>query len=292
MLGGTSWATRLTREPQILRDALLHVTVLGLTINDKMLDYPIQWPPGPANNEPWLSSGPRWATFLQSAMNLPCLRLTTSSEMPGGFDNMLHHVITTCSWPALSELVLSRESNIKLLPYTPGLFDHSSSWYLFLQRDLDAFLLKHKRTLQLLALCNVIDLTGRAALPDLAQPMAVRDDPAPSLPPFDNSLRLWARELKKSFATQVCLSSNEWPSLRRCSTSTLKGGSRIAEYKHLRRRITSRWRSSMITTLILLSCPTWFRWFYSTLSTSSEASLEVNEIPASSHSCDSLRVCV
>jgi hypothetical protein len=74
-----------------------------------------------------------------------------------------------------------------------------NSNYLFLQRDLDRFLIRQKSTLGKLMLRNKFGLTERVP----PAPISLQwlepgfpDDPRPSLSAFERSLKLWRRELR------------------------------------------------------------------------------------------------
>lgn len=158
-----NWATKLNQNPHILHDYLSHVTLLSLSTDDgarRVFNWALT---GEANNLRQQCAS-NWAQLLQSAENLTALRLQDESACQDSkFDNILHHVFTTCTWPALSELVIYRRDNMKLLPYHRNLFQCVKGWRLFRQQDMDAFLLRHKHTLQLLMLRNIVCVTERWA---------------------------------------------------------------------------------------------------------------------------------
>ncbi|KAM0689099.1 hypothetical protein Q7P36_011176 [Cladosporium allicinum] len=94
-----------------------------------------------------LSQGRRGLILLQFASNLKSLRLRDVSDWSAGFDNLLHLIFKTATWPILTEISIHRDRNVGLLPFAPRLIDYSLGWYLFLQRDLDRFLIRQKSTL-------------------------------------------------------------------------------------------------------------------------------------------------
>jgi hypothetical protein len=200
-LDETTWATKLAQEPRLLNDSMVNLTCIDLLISCPR-------PPqtlvarldasGEEHRE--LSQGSRWLTLVQAAVNLKCLQLRDRSEWSAGFDNLLQLIFETATWPMLTEIYIERDYNIGLLPAAPRLFNHSLGWYLFLQRDLDRFLLRHKNTLENLALRNIIGVDERVPPPQIGmqwlQP-GFPSDPKPSFSLFERSLKLWRRELKK-----------------------------------------------------------------------------------------------
>lgn len=101
--------------------------------------------------------------------------------------------------------------NIKLLPLAIHNFGYSLSWYLFEQRDLDSFLLRHKQSLKRLELYNIVGLDQRMPAPPLSLQYigpGFPEDPTPSLRAIDNSLKLWQHELDKLADFDVAISIN------------------------------------------------------------------------------------
>ena len=198
-LDEVSWTTRLDQDHHFLQDKVSNLTCIELSID--CLRPPQQLAArldtsGTQHHE--VSQGPRWLTLLQAASNLRVLRLSDASEWSAGFDNLLHLIFETVTWPKLTELSIRRYQNIGLLPFAPQLFGHSLGWYLFLQKDLDHFLIRHKNTLEKLVLRNIVGLTERIP----PAPISLQwfepgfPGPKPSLSTFERSLNLWKRELK------------------------------------------------------------------------------------------------
>lgn len=99
-------------------------------------------------------------------------------------------------------------NNIKLLPLALHNFSYAQGWYLFQQEDLDSFLLRHKLSLERLELFNVVRLDQRIMAPPLSlQYIAAGfpEDPTPSLPALDNSLKVWQRDLDKLADLRVAI---------------------------------------------------------------------------------------
>jgi hypothetical protein len=140
----TAWTARLAREPSLLHESMASLASIELTIDcprpPQQLAARLDTT-GFEHHE--LSQGRRWCTLIQAASNLKVLRLTDISEWPAGFDNLLQLIFESTTWPNLAEISIRRDHNIGLLPFAPQLFDHSLGWYLFLQRDLDRFLIRH-----------------------------------------------------------------------------------------------------------------------------------------------------
>lgn len=199
-LDENTWTTRLAHYPRLLQDSMSNLTCVEL-----LVDCPRPPPQLAAQLETSgvqhheVSQGRRWLTLLQAASNLTVLRLRDDSEWPAGFDNILHITFESATWPNLTELSIRREQNIGLLPFAPQLFDHSLGWYLFLQTDLDRFLLRHKKTLEKLVLRNVVGLAERIPPAPISWQWLEPEfpfDPKPSMSAFGNSLQMWKRELK------------------------------------------------------------------------------------------------
>jgi hypothetical protein len=199
-LDETAWATKLAQEPRLLNDSMVNLTCIDLLISCPR-------PPqtlvarldasGEEHRE--LSQGSRWLTLVQAAVNLKCLQLRDRSEWSAGFDNLLQLIFETATWPTLTKIYISRDQNIGLLPCALHLFDYSPGWYLFLQSDLDRFLIRHKNTLESLVLHNIIGVTEHVPPPTISlqwpQP-GFPSDPKPSFSAFERSLKLWRLELK------------------------------------------------------------------------------------------------
>jgi hypothetical protein len=104
-LDEVSWTTRLDQDPQFLQDKVFNLTCIELSID--CLRPPQQLAArldtsGTQHHE--VSQGPRWLTLLQAASNLIVLRLSDASEWSAGFDNLLHLIFETVTWPKLTEL--------------------------------------------------------------------------------------------------------------------------------------------------------------------------------------------
>lgn len=205
-LDETAWAKTLAREPRLLLNSMANLTCIQLSMEcpRPQQNLAIQLDTaGEKHRE--LTQGRRWCALLQAAVNLKSLILDNESEWSAGFDNLLHLIFSddtdtdTATWPQLTELSIRRDRNVGLLPLSHHLFPHSLGWYVFLQRDLDRFLVRHKKTLQKLILRNILGLTERVPLAPLSwqwlQP-GFPQDPKPSLCAFGQSLKLWKRELK------------------------------------------------------------------------------------------------
>jgi len=196
----TTWTTRLAREPRLIHDSMANLTCFELLIDCPRPPQQLAVQLDTSGEEhPELSQGPRWLTLLQAAMNLKVLRLRDISAWSAGFDNLLQLIFESATWPNLIELSIRRKQNIGLLPFAPHLFDHSPGWYLFLQKDLDRFLVRHKHALERMVLRNIVGLTERLPpAPISLQWLApgFPPDPKPSLAAFERSLQLWKRELR------------------------------------------------------------------------------------------------
>lgn len=145
-------------------------------------------------------AGPYWCEILQAASNLKSLEIVDLSSASVGISSLLNRVFKFCTWPHLTELSIVRTSNIKLLPLESWNSDYSMGWYLFLQKDLDEFLLRHKTTLERLKLQNILGIEESVTPPDYSLQYLgpeFPDDPTPSLPALRNSLALWKRGLSK-----------------------------------------------------------------------------------------------
>jgi hypothetical protein len=199
-LNETAWTTKFAQEPRLLHNSMANLTGIELLIDFSRPSQPLAArldTSGQEHHE--LTQGRRWLTLLQAASNLRALLLRDVSDWSAGFDNLLHLLFESATWPSLTELSSRRDQNIGLLPFAPQLFDYSLGWYLFLQRDLDTFLVRHKNTLETLVLRNITGLAER--LPPA--PVSLQwlepgfpPDPKPSLVTFERSLRLWRRELR------------------------------------------------------------------------------------------------
>lgn len=146
------------------------------------------------------AAGPYWCNVLQAARNPKSLEIIDLSSASVGISSLLDHVIRKCTWPYLTELSIVRTSNIKLLPLEPWNSDYSMGWYLFLQKDLDKFILRHGTTLQCLKLHNIVGLEQTATPPAYSLQYIgpeYPDDPTPSLSALRNSVALWKQELSK-----------------------------------------------------------------------------------------------
>lgn len=137
-----------------------------------------------------LALGPHCCVLLQAAVNLDTLHLTdVSSWSQPGFSNLLHHIFQNCTWSILAKLSIVRDGNIKLLPVAVHNFGYSLGWYLFGQRDLDSFLLRHKQFLERLELYNIVGLDQRIPAPPLAlqyMTPGYPEDPTASLRALDD----------------------------------------------------------------------------------------------------------
>jgi hypothetical protein len=194
-------ATRLSQKPRLLNDSMANLTSIDLVIASPRPPQHLAARLDSSGEEHHdLGQGPRWSTLIQAAVNLKLLRLNDISEWSAGFDNLLQLIFETATWPMLTEIYIERDYNIGLLPAAPRLFKHSLGWYLFLQRDLDRFLLRHKNTPENLALRNIIGVDECVPPPQIGmqwpQP-GFPSDPKPSFSLFERSLKLWRRELKK-----------------------------------------------------------------------------------------------
>ena len=198
-LDEVSWNTKLDQEPLFLHNSMANLTRIELSIDcprpPQQLAARLDTS-GVQHHE--VSQSRRWLALLQAASNLRVLRLSDTSEWSAGFDNLLHLIFEAATWPKLTELSIRHEQNIGLLPFAPQLFGHSLGWYLFLQSDLDRFLVRHKNTLEKLELRNIMGLTERIPPASISLQWfePAFPDPKPSISAFERSLRLWKRELK------------------------------------------------------------------------------------------------
>jgi hypothetical protein len=138
------WLKGLHNRTSLIANSLANITRISLTFDGR------QPSPGlaaefdnSAEEFADLALGPNWCALLQAAGNLKTLHLTDVSSWSPGFDNLLHHIFQNCTWSKLAELLIVRDGNIKLLPVAMHNFGYSLGWYLFQQRDLDSFLLRH-----------------------------------------------------------------------------------------------------------------------------------------------------
>jgi hypothetical protein len=158
-----------------------------------------------------LALGPHWCALLQAAVNLETLHLTDVSSWSAGFDNLLHHIFQGRTWPKLAELSIIRDSNIKLLPLALHNFSYSQGWYLFQQKDLDSFILRHKQSLKRLELYNIAGLDQKIPAPPLSLQYIAGGypvDPTPSLQALGNSLKVWQHELDELADLHVAIGLN------------------------------------------------------------------------------------
>ena len=193
------WLKGLHNRTSLIANSLANITRISLTLDGR------QPSPGlaaefdnSAEEFADLALGPNWCALLQVAGNLKTLHLTDVSSWSPGFDNLLHHIFQNCTWSKLAELLIVRDGNIKLLPVATHNFGYSLGWYLFQQRDLDSFLLRHKHSLKRLELYNIVGLDQRIPVPPLSLQYIAPgfpEDPTPSLKALENSLKVWQHEL-------------------------------------------------------------------------------------------------
>jgi hypothetical protein len=195
------WLKGLHNRTSLIANGLLNITRISLIFDGRQ--------PSPtlaaefdnsAEEFADLALGPHWCALLQAAVNLETLHLTDVSSWSAGFDNLLHHIFQGCTWPKLAELSIIRDSNIKLLPLALHNFSYSQGWYLFQQKDLDSFILRHKQFLKRLELYNIVGLDQRIPAPHLSLQYIAggySEDPTPSLQALGNSLKLWQHEQDK-----------------------------------------------------------------------------------------------
>lgn len=190
-----------TSRSQVLHDSLANITRISLLVQGQRLSLPrAKSLDRMGQRHSGLSIGPYWFTLLQAAKNLKSLQIKDISSDPVGFDNLLHNVFQNGVWPSLTGLSLVRTSNIKLLPVKLFNCDYSIGWHLFLQEDLDKFLLRHRTSLERLKLRNIVGLERPATPPAYALQFIgdqFPDDPTPSLSALRNSLELWQRTLSR-----------------------------------------------------------------------------------------------
>lgn len=185
-----------------LDESLASITKVSLSIEGHRLSY-IQAErrdfKGSANHD--LTAGSHLYDLLRAAANLKSLEIVDLAEASTGINYLLDRVFQSCTWPHLTELSIVRTNNVKLLPHRPTRAStFSMGWYLFLQEDLDNFLLRHKMTLERLHLQNIFGLEQRITPPSYALQFpgfGFPDDPTPSLPALRNSLVLWRGNLVK-----------------------------------------------------------------------------------------------
>lgn len=195
------WLKGLHNRTGLIGDCLVNITRISLTFDGRQpsptlaaeFDY---------SGEEFadLALGPHWCTLLQSAVNLEALHFSDVSSWSAGFDNLLHHTFQNCTWPKLAELSIVRDNNIKVLPLAPHNFGYSQGWYLFQQKDMDSFLLRHKQSLKRLELYNIVGLDQRTPAPPLSLQyfgQGFLEDPTTSLQALDDSMNVWQRELDK-----------------------------------------------------------------------------------------------
>ena len=189
-----AWAETLAREPRWIRNNIANLTCIQVSIDSQrpQQSLAIQLDiSGEEHDE--LTQDRRWFALLQAAVSLRSLILRDDSQWSAGFDNLLHLIFETATWPRLAELSIRRDRNVGLLPFPHRLLPHSLGWYLFLQRDLDRFLVRHKKTLQKLVLRNIIGLTERLPPAPISWQWlkpGFPQDPKPSLSAFRQGLEL------------------------------------------------------------------------------------------------------
>ena len=185
------WLKGLHNRTSLMADALANITRISLICdrrrpNEELVDLALEQ---------------NWCALLRAAVNLETLIVGAMSAWSPGFNNLLHYIFQDCTWAKLAELSIIRDGNIKLLPFEEHIVRYYSlGWYLFRQRDLDSFLMRHKQSLKRLELYNIVGLDQRIPAPPLYLQYAGPghpEDPTPSLLALDNSLKLWERELDK-----------------------------------------------------------------------------------------------
>ena len=188
------WLKGLASCPRLIEDGLINITKISLTFNGCP---PPPWLAAQFDNSGEeftdLALAPHWCTLLQAAANLQVLRLADVSTWSIGFNSLLHHIFQSFTWSKLAHLSIVRTKNIKLLPVQPHNTGYCLSWYLFLQSDLDKFLLRHRTCLELLDLHNVVGLDQQVSALPLSlqyQGEGFPEDPTPSLEALENSLRM------------------------------------------------------------------------------------------------------
>lgn len=192
----------LANQSQLFDHTLANLTKVSLSVQRHYLSQNQaerldSW--GRSNHD--LTAGSHWYDLLRAAANIKSLEIVDLSTASTGIKHLLDRVFQDCTWPNLTELSIVRTNNIKLLPHeSTRASTYSMGWHLFLQEDLDSFLLRHKMTLERLNLQNIFGLQQRVTPPTYALQFpgfGFPDDPTPSLPALRNSLIMWKKEMCK-----------------------------------------------------------------------------------------------
>jgi hypothetical protein len=190
------WLEGFASRSLLLHDSMINITRIVMNIEGRQ---PPRWLTNNLDRgsrpHPDLALGSHWCNLLHAAVNLRVLQIMVVFSWSVGFDNLLNHIFKECTWSRLTQLTFRRYSGIKLLPIA---IRYSMGWYLFLQTDLDKFLLRHKATLECLDLRNIVGVKQKLEAPPWTLQhigFGFPECPIPSLPALSNSLDLWVREL-------------------------------------------------------------------------------------------------
>lgn len=193
------WIKGLVSRPKLFNDSMVNITRIALHFDGRR-PSPILAAEFDGSGERFadLALGSHWCALLKAAVNLDTLYMMDIPSWSAGFNNLLHHIFRECAWSSLAELRITRSCDIKLLPVDPHDFGYCLGWYLFLQKDLDTFLLRHRTNLKRLELVKIVGLDEQIPPPALSLQYigdAFPEDPTPSLSALEESLKIWSRQL-------------------------------------------------------------------------------------------------